>query len=170
MKAVASHWRGLVRCKGFSLIELLIVVAIIMVMVAIAIPSLLRSRISANEASAVSALRTINTAQTTYAVTYPLHGYADSLTKLRFPPPGNQVSENEAGLLDWVLGCAAQPCTKAGYKFQITNLNGVPIVAYDVTAVPVSQGNTGVRGFCSNQVPRIAYDPAGATNCTVPVQ
>jgi prepilin-type N-terminal cleavage/methylation domain-containing protein len=70
------------RQKGFSLIELLIVVAIILVIAAMALPSLLRSRISANEASAISSLRTVNTAQATYAIAYPDLGYSDQLTKL----------------------------------------------------------------------------------------
>ena len=62
--------------KGFSLIELLIVVAIILIIAAIAIPNLLRSRIAANEASAVGSMRTINTAEITYASTYPSVGYS----------------------------------------------------------------------------------------------
>jgi len=91
--------------RGFSLIELLIVVAIILVIAAIAIPSLLHSRIVANEASAVYSIRTINTAQTTYATTYPEIGYADDLSKLGAPLSG-QTSSANAGVLDWVLGCA----------------------------------------------------------------
>src|SRR5437588_6845988 len=68
--------------KGFSLIELLIVVAIILIIAAIAIPNLLRARIAANEASAVSAIRTINTAEVTYSTSFPTTGYADLLTNL----------------------------------------------------------------------------------------
>ena len=91
------------RQRGFSLIELLIVIAIILVIAAMAIPNLLRSKMSANEASAVGSLRAIATAQTTYTVAYPNIGYADALTKLAAPTSGN-VDENHAGLLDWVLG------------------------------------------------------------------
>jgi type IV pilus assembly protein PilA len=151
--------------KGFSLIELLIVVAIVLVLCAIAVPNLIRSKISANEASAVHSLRTVNTAQTTYSLTYPVLGYSDKLTKLSFPPAGQPVSANAAGLLDWVLGCPAQPCSKSGYKFEITNTVGMPILGYDVTAIPASRGITGTRGFCSNQVPTLRYDPNGAANC-----
>ena len=155
---------------GFSLIELLIVVAIVLVLSAMAIPNLLRSKISANEASAVSALRTVNTAQTTYAITYPELGYADELTKLAHPAAGTPPSPTKAGLLDWVLGCPSQPCEKSGYMFSITNLQGAPVNAYDIQAVPKLPGQTGVRGFCSNQVPTVKYDQAGGTACTLILQ
>lgn len=158
------------RQSGFSLIELLIVVAIILVIAAMAIPNFLRSKMSANEASAVSSLRTINTAQTTYSITYPQIGYADALTKLAFPASGNSVDPTAAGLLDWVLGCSTQPCQKSGYSFAISNATGAPINAYDVTAVPVAPGQSGVRGFCSNQVPTVTYDPNGGAACTLSMQ
>jgi type IV pilus assembly protein PilA len=156
--------------RGFSLIELLIVVAIILVLAAMAIPNLLRSKMSANEASAVSSLRTIATAQATYIVTYPQAGYADQLTKLAMPPPGTPVSANAAGLLDWVLGCPTQPCRKSGYDFSIINATGTPVNAYDAVATPATANQTGRRGFCINQVPTIKYDPNGGTTCTVPLQ
>jgi len=154
---------------GFSLIELLIVVAIILVIAAIAIPNFLRSKISANEAAAVSNLRTVNTAQTTYAITYPEVGYADQLTKLAASPSGGPT-ESAAGLLDWVLGCPTQPCVKTGYQFAIDNTSGTPVVAYRVTAVPTLPGQTGIRGFCSNQVPLMTQDQNGGTSCTNPLQ
>jgi len=158
------------RHKGFSLIELLIVVAIILIIAAIAIPNLLRSRISANEASAISSMRAINTAQTTYAISYPTIGYSDNLTKLALPPPGTPVSAAAAGLIDWVLGCAAQPCRKSGYDFQITGAVGTPVHTYQILAVPASPGQTGVRGFCSDQLTQVRADPAGGTSCTVELQ
>jgi len=157
------------RQRGFSLIELLIVIAIILVIAAMAIPNLLRSKMSANEASAVGSLRAIATAQTTYSVAYPNVGYADSLTKLAAPTSGN-IDENHAGLLDWVLGCASQPCAKSGYQFSIVNPTGSPVSAYGVTAVPTLVGQTGRRGFCGDQVPRIMFDDTGGTNCTIPLQ
>ncbi len=156
--------------RGFSLIELLIVVAIILIIAAIAIPNLLRSRISANEASAVNSLRQINTAQTAYSITYPNLGFADTLTKLAEPPPGTPVSPAAGGMLDWVLGCAAQPCRKGGYDFTVNAIPGSPIVTYSLTAVPFLPGQTGIRGFCSDQLTTITVDVNGGTTCTIGLQ
>ncbi|MBI2681872.1 MAG: prepilin-type N-terminal cleavage/methylation domain-containing protein [Acidobacteriales bacterium] len=152
--------------QGFSLIELLIVVAIILVIAAIAIPNMMRAKMSANEASAVASVRAITTAQVTYATTYPTVGYSDSLVKLA-PPAGSALAtSNAAGLLDWVLGCASQPCQKSGYLFNIENPSGVPVNYYDVTGVPKTPGSTGVRGFCSGSVMSIKVDPVGGTACS----
>src|SRR5438270_13707664 len=103
--------------RGFSLIELLIVVAIILIIAAIAIPNLLAARIQANEASAVATLRTLNTAQTNYQIVY--NSYADNLAKLGGNPMA--PTANAAGLVDWLLGCPAQPCPKSGFNFAIVN-------------------------------------------------
>ncbi len=154
--------------RGFSLIELLIVIAIILVIAAIAIPSLLRARIQANEASAVSSVRAINTAQETYSVMYPYIGYANDLAKLGGPGPPDPT---HADLLDWVLGCGTQPCQKSGYKFRIVNPQGSPVVtSYGVTGLPTVIGSSGQRGFCSDFMNPIKYDPSGGTNCTENLQ
>ena len=158
------------RQHGFSLIELLIVMAIILALAAMAIPNLLRSKMSANEASAVGSIRTIATAQTSYTIAYPQVGYADTLTKLAYPPAGQSVDQNHAGLIDWVLGCSTQPCPKSGYQFSIVNVTGTPATAYQITATPQLVGQTGRRGFCGDQVPRILYDPSGGTSCTQALQ
>src|SRR3954467_5221563 len=105
--------------KGFSLIELLIVVAIILIIAAIAIPNLLRSRIAANEASAVGSMRTINTAQVTYSTTYPAEGYASTLDVLKTPSAGCTAPASTAAcLIDADLAKAVSSTTgKSGYFF-----------------------------------------------------
>ena len=158
------------RQKGFSLIELLIVVAIILIIAAIAIPNFMRSRMQANEASAVASLRTINTAQITYSTNYPALGYADTLTKLGPPAGGGVSDQTHADLIDGVLGCASQPCTKSGYSFAVVNFVGTPVASYDLTGVPINVNVTGRRGFCSSQLIVITQDYNGGTACTDPVQ
>jgi len=121
--------------QGFSLIELLIVVAIILVIAAIAIPSLLRSRIAANQASAVQSLRMITTAETTYASTFNL-GFSPALSNLG-PPTSGGATSTAAGLLDSLLASGI----KSGYSFIYSSgpsdVSG-KINSYQVTSTPVS--------------------------------
>ena len=150
--------------KGFSLIELLIVVAIILIIAAIAIPNLLRARIAANESSAVAAIRTLNTAQVSYNSAYPTAGYATSLSVLTgtscTPPDSTQ-----ACLIDGVLAAG----TKSGYLFALSNTSGTPNSQYTVSADPQTANQTGVRYFCSlpDAVIRSGSSTLGGTNCTL---
>jgi type IV pilus assembly protein PilA len=145
--------------KGFSLIELLIVVAIILIIAAIAIPNLLRSKMAANEASAVATMRTMNTAAVAFSTTYG--GYPLKLTNLG---PAATPSSTAADLIDSVL--ATDPATKSGYTFTWTGTAG----SYTLVAAPVSQGVTGQRGFFTNQSGVIRADPSGtATSSSTPL-
>ncbi|MGB2900454.1 MAG: prepilin-type N-terminal cleavage/methylation domain-containing protein [Candidatus Acidiferrum sp.] len=150
--------------SGFSLIELLIVVAIILIIAAIAIPNLLRSRMAANEASAVSSIRTINTAEVTYSATFGI-GYA-TLTDLSTPVagcPGTGGTPTAACLIDSVLGGGI----KSGYTITATPSNGAgtmasPYVSFNTGAQPVALGLAGQRSFCSDESGVIRFDTTGA--------
>ena len=147
--------------KGFSLIELLIVVAIILIIAAIAIPNLLRARIAANESAAVGALRTLNTAQISYNSTYPSVGFASTLGNLAgtsCTPP----SSSGACLIDTALAGG----TKSGYSFSITGVSGSPAGAYQMFASPLAPNQTGIRYFCSFADGVVRVNPTTAlTSC-----
>jgi type IV pilus assembly protein PilA len=149
--------------KGFSLIELLIVVAIILIIAAIAIPNLLRARIAANEASAVASLRTINTASISYNTNY--NAYATALSKLG-PSGGATPTSTTADLLDSVLAPSGgvNVSTKSGYTF--TYASPVANVGYTVNAAPVSANQTGVRNFYTDASGVIRANPGGAATVT----
>ena len=146
--------------KGFSLIELLIVVAIILIIAAIAIPNLLRSRIAANESSAVGSMRSINTAQVTYASSYPDVGFGASLTVLG--PGAGTVSSTSAGLVDNVLGCSTGTCNKSGYQFSVSGTTST----YTSNGAPITFGQTGQRYFFSDGSGVIRYNQSNTAAVT----
>lgn len=126
--------------KGFSLIELLIVVAIILVISAIAIPSYLRSRMQANEASSVSSLRMLNTAAVTYSSTYVDVGFPAALANMGGVNPCTATAA-AACLVDDLLSQG----TKSGYSFAWTSDGATPSVAYSLTGTPLVVGGSGQR-------------------------
>jgi prepilin-type N-terminal cleavage/methylation domain-containing protein len=146
--------------KGFSLIELLIVVAIILIIAAIAIPNLLRARIAANESSAVSSLRALNTAQISYQSNYPTVGYATALSSLagtNCAPPGS----SSACLIDTQLASG----TKSGYSFTLTGTSGTPNATYQFIASPITPNQSGTRYFCSFADAVIRVNSAAISTC-----
>jgi type IV pilus assembly protein PilA len=146
--------------KGFSLIELLIVVTIILIIAAIAIPSFMRSRMRANEANAVASLRVIHTAAVTYDTTYPNLGYPATLLTLGGPNPCTSTS-TQACLLDSVLASGL----KEGYNFVWTGDGLLPSFAFTLTATPQVAGSSGQNMYCTDLTGVIRYDPTGS-GCT----
>jgi type IV pilus assembly protein PilA len=140
--------------EGFSLIELLIVVAIILIIAAIAIPNLLRARIAANEASAVSSIRTIVSAEATYQLAYPTVGFAGTMTQLGPGAAGTACSgptQAMSCLIDSVLSNAtSSSAAKSGYFFAVAGVTGGSlVVSYTAGASAAGYNSTGVRDFCA---------------------
>src|SRR5438874_4828695 len=146
-------------------------VAIILIIAAIAIPNLLRARIAANEASAVSSLRTINTSEVTYSTTYPTVGYAATLVALG---PADATcsggpAQANACMLDFNLGSAATTA-KSGYLLDAANDGNVPSLVYTAGAGAQTWNQTGVRSFYSVQAAVVRFLVPAATTAptTVP--
>jgi prepilin-type N-terminal cleavage/methylation domain-containing protein len=152
--------------NGFSLIELLVVVAVILIIAAIAIPNFLSTRMRANETSAVQSLRNICTAQMVYTTTWGI-GFADSLPKLS--GNGVIVDQNNAGLIDTALAAGL----KSGYIITLTpgtvDTQG-NLMTFSVTADPQVPGSSGVRHFYADQTSVIRFNPsipAGPTDLPI---
>jgi prepilin-type N-terminal cleavage/methylation domain-containing protein len=141
--------------KGFSLIELLIVVAIILIIAAIAIPNLIKAKMAANEASAVGSVRTINTGEVNYAASCPATGFSASLLELN---TGAICAGGKS--IDNVLAAGA----KSGYTFTYVPVKGGDLLydTYTSAGTPSTVGTTGQRQFCSSQTGVIQYNLAGA--------
>ena len=142
--------------SGFSLIELLVVIAVILIITAVAIPSLLRSKIAANEASAVGSLRTLNSACINYSTAWGT-GFPLALSRLG---PGKPATAVAADLIDSVLATG----TKSGYK--LIYVSGAPakgtIGTYTINANPATPNITGTRYFFTDQTGVIRYKIGGA--------
>lgn len=160
--------------RGFSLIELLIVVAIILIIAAIAIPNLLRSRIAANESATVASLRTLITAQITYTGQYPQVGYASTLAALgpaAGPPDQTQADVIDASLATGLKSgygyqstAATDNCTSpdaAFTNFIATGLN----MTFEIYACPMVQNRTGIRNFCTSDAGLIRQGANPSTAC-----
>lgn len=150
---------------GFTLVELLIVIAIIGIIAAIAVPAMLRARRTANEAAAIGSLRALNSAESAYSAAAAKGGFAPLLATLATPCPGGTAAFISPDL-------SIDPAVKSGYTITVAasassspgplDCNGITTeTAYYTTAVPVSAGLSGLRGFASSGAGAIFFDQTG---------
>jgi type IV pilus assembly protein PilA len=157
--------------SGFTLIELMIVMSIMLILMALAVPQMLKLKKHANETSATQTMRTIGQAEMEYDSSY--HTYACPVSLLGGDPKSGAPSAQAAQLLDPTLAASSQ---KSGYTFTITcgskvTINNQDVYdSYDLIGVPQSVGHSGDNGYCSNENNIVKVDPAGATNCTLDLQ
>ena len=158
--------------EGFTLMELLIVMSLIVIIMAIAIPSYQGFIRRGNELSAVQSIRAINEAQLEYQRDYPQQGYACNIGYLGGDKASGAPTATAAQFLPQDLAAGV----KSGYTFTISNCSKTTVNNQDhaddyvVTAVPLSKGKSGNRGYCSDSDGAIKFDLQGGTNCTTPVQ
>jgi len=160
------------RQNGFTLMELLIVISIMLILMLIAIPNFNKMKAQANETSAINSLQAIYKAQIQFQTTYPQNGFACSLQALGGDPKQGAPTPTSAQLLQGDLPNGV----KNGYTFNIVNCTKVTvnnvdqITGFDLTAVPQAIGKTGNKGYCLDQYDEMRADPQGGTNCTVTMQ
>jgi len=153
------------RQKGFSLIELLIVVTIILIISAIAIPNLMKSKMSANETAAVGALKALTESAVMYSNSYG--GFPQAMSN-RVPSGGGPVASSAAAdLIDSGLATGV----KSGYKFTFTVVATDPagnVVSYAITAVPVTPGSTGQKAYYTDESGTIRVSNSGTADSSSP--
>jgi type IV pilus assembly protein PilA len=165
---IALFLRGRKSLAVYASLNVLVLVPVLMLL---AIPNMLNLKREANETSAILALRAIQEAEMQYNATYPANGFACSLLVLGGNTSPGPPSAQSAQLLpaDLVSG------QHDGYSFEITNCARAAVksqevfTSYEVTAVPEAAGKSGTNGYCLDMNGAIKKDPAGGTNCTVPV-
>lgn len=168
MKNRTSTTRSIATAEaGFTLVELLIVMSVILILMTLAIPQMQKVIKRGNETSAVQSLHTLNSMEGQYNSSFPTHGFACSLAELGGKAGSGPPTPEAAQLISEDLASG----NKAGYTFAITNCTKVTVnnqdqvTSYEITAVPNTVGKTGDRGYCTDGND-IRYDPKGGTNCT----
>ena len=142
------------RSRGFSLIELLVVVAIILIIAAIAIPNFLRAKMAANESATVSSIHAINTAEIAYSSSCPSIGFSASLTELNV----SAICVSGTNQIDSTLAAG----TKSGYVYSYTPGATSPTLTYGLNVDPLTRGVTGTRSFFSSEISVTHYNQSAA--------
>ena len=156
------------RFNGFTLMELLIVMAIIAILMLIAIPTVGSLKKKANDLSAQKSIQTIISAENMYESNYPTNGYACALSSLGGDPKSGAPTNTAAQLIQPDLASGL----KSGYIFAIGNCTKINnggsdrITGYTITATPQTVGSTGDRAYCADQSGVVKFDPAGGSNCS----
>lgn len=154
------------RDQGFSLIELLIAVAIIMIIMAIAIPNLEKLKQNTGATAAASNLRTLSTTLNVYASSYSSVGYPPTLLSMGPPENGSPDSSSAAHLIDETMA-KATTTPKQGYLYTYTPASGTPCSAYVITAAP--QAGAGTRYFFMDQSGAIRYSDGAPATASSPI-
>ena len=156
------------RQDGFTLVELLIVMSIILILITLAIPGFEHVHIKADQTSAIASVRMLNSMEAEYNSSYPSHGYACSLAALGGKSGSGSPTPEASQLIPDDLSSGA----KAGYNFVISNCskntvnNQDQYNSYQITATPISVNKSGNLGYCSDESGQIRYDAKGGSNCT----
>jgi len=146
--------RGRGGSRGFSLIELLVVVAVILIIAAIAIPNFLKAKQAANESATVSSIHAVNTAEIAYSTSCPSLGFSSSLVELNT----SVVCVSGTNQIDSTLAAG----TKSGYVYTYTPGATSPVLTYDLHVDPLTRGVTGTRSFYSSEVSVTHYNQSAA--------
>jgi len=159
--------------SGFTLIELLIVMSIMLILMALAVPQMLKVKKNANQTSAVQTMRTIGSAEMSYNQSYQGKGFGCPLSVLGGDPKSGAPSAEAAQLIDTQLAASGH---KSGYIFTVTcgsktTVNNQDVYnSVEITGIPETVGKTGDNGYCSDENNVIKIDPTGGTNCTQQLQ
>ena len=153
---------------GFTLVELLIVMSIILILITLAIPGFEHVHIKADQTSAIASVRMLNSMEAEYNSNYPSHGYACGLAPLGGKSGSGTPTAEAAQLIPDDLASGS----KSGYNFVISNCskntvnNQDQYNSYQITATPISVNKSGNNGYCSDESGQIRFDPKGGSNCT----
>jgi type IV pilus assembly protein PilA len=156
--------------SGYTMAELLMVLAVVLVLMVIVVPGFEHTRRMADESQAITSLKTLNQSEGQYGAMFPTLGFACSLSALGSETGAGKPTPDDAELIPNDLASGV----KAGYRFTISGCGpvvaGAPVGSYRIAAVPLKVGSRAQRGFCTDQTGKLRFDPKGGTDCTDDLQ